>query len=232
MINHQEKLIQEIASPRFHSHSGLMDGWITRVGNPWTYVSATSFTTPGDQTAIFKKGLRLKWTQTTVKFGCVAADSTYGGGVTTVVLMNNSSYAVLNSAIDLPYITFGTPPDWTGFLGWAPTIAGYLNNPTGTVYRFLPERRRITLFIREATNGDANATTVTYTLPVTAANITNAYWIGQCSLWDNGTAQTIPGVLGIAAGATAMYLYKDHSFAATTGTGKRGIGAGSITYEY
>src|SRR3990167_2428347 len=54
------------AARRDHVH-GPIDGWIAD-GATWTYVSATTFTVSGDVTAQFRKGTKLKLTQTTAKY--------------------------------------------------------------------------------------------------------------------------------------------------------------------
>jgi len=64
--------------------------WITFIGVP-TFVSATSFTVPGDQRQIFDNGRRVQTTNTggTV-YSNVSAASAYDGIKTTVVLTNDS----------------------------------------------------------------------------------------------------------------------------------------------
>lgn len=83
------------------------NGWI----NPdetWTYVSASTFTVPGDQTAKYTKGTRLKWTQTTVKYGVVVS-SAYTS-LTTVTIAVNTDYTIANDAITNNYYSYMASP--------------------------------------------------------------------------------------------------------------------------
>jgi len=112
------------------------DGWITP-DETWTYASASTFTVPGDQTAKYIKGTRLKWTQTTVKYGVVAS-STYGAS-TTVTIIVNTDHTIANAAITANYYSYavrpqGYPaefnytPTWTNVSGGTATYAVYSVN--------------------------------------------------------------------------------------------------------
>jgi hypothetical protein len=88
------------------------------------------------------------------------------------------------------------------------------------------------IFYDEPNNGTSNATTFTASAPVAAANITNAVWGTILSVAvDNGTLQTTPGRMTIAAGGTTITLRKDTANGAWTNSGnKRAVGL--LIYEY
>lgn len=77
--------------------NGNWTGW-TGANETWTYASASTFTVSGDVTAKYSKGTRLKWTQTTVKYGVVVLSS-HSGGTTTVTILTNTDYTIANAAI-------------------------------------------------------------------------------------------------------------------------------------
>lgn len=73
--------------------ASLMTGWINDNAT-WTYASASTFTVAGDQTAIFTKGTKLKWTQASVKYGYVISSS-YADPNTTVTIVVNTDYTIV-----------------------------------------------------------------------------------------------------------------------------------------
>jgi hypothetical protein len=111
--------------------------WIAFSGTP-TYVSATSFVVPGDQTASFTIGRRVKSSVTAgTAFSQVSA-AVFGGGNTTVTVVNTSG--VLDgglSQISLGIVT----PDNTSLPAWSDvTVNGSLIflGPSGTSGAILP----------------------------------------------------------------------------------------------
>lgn len=101
----------------------MVDGWI-EAGSTWTYASADAptftFTITGDLTGKYSPGMRIKLTQTTVKYFIITAVS-YGAPNTTVTIYGGTDYTLANAAITLPYYSaakapFGFPVDpakWT-----------------------------------------------------------------------------------------------------------------------
>ena len=95
-------------------------GW-TALTDTWSYSSADAPTyvlsVDADVTAIIGVGQRLKLTNdSSVKYFIVTAVGAYGGGVTLITVYGGTDYAVVNSAITLPYYSrekapFGFPLD-------------------------------------------------------------------------------------------------------------------------
>lgn len=107
----------------------MADGWITD-GSTWTYASASTFTIAGDQTAIYTKGTRLKWTQTTVKYGVVVASS-YSDPNTTVTIAVNTDYTIADAAISANFYSYAANPQ--GYPTWftyTPTLTATVTPPT------------------------------------------------------------------------------------------------------
>lgn len=101
----------------------MVDGWI-EAGSTWTYASADAptftFTISGDLTGKYSPGMRIKLTQTTVKYFIITAVS-YGAPNTTVTIYGGTDYTLANAAISANYYSaakapFGFPQDptkWT-----------------------------------------------------------------------------------------------------------------------
>src|ERR1035437_2933126 len=73
------------------------DGWTPATGS-WTYASASTITVPSGAAAIYQKGDRIKWTQTTVKYGVIVAVAD-----TLLTIAVNTDYVVTNAAISAIY---------------------------------------------------------------------------------------------------------------------------------
>jgi hypothetical protein len=97
------------------------DSW-QPAGEAWTYASANTFTVPGDVTAKYAKGTRIKWTQTTVKYGTVA-NSVYSAPNTTVTTAVNTDYTIANAAISSNFISYANPPDYPHWFNYTPTYS-------------------------------------------------------------------------------------------------------------
>lgn len=75
-----------------HSHTNLIptDGWIEiSLGSP-TRTGNTTFTTTTNLTSLWQKGFKVKYLDTTVKFGYVVALSAYSSGSMTVTLAGDT----------------------------------------------------------------------------------------------------------------------------------------------
>lgn len=93
------------------------DGWIPQL-ETWTYASATTFTVPGDLTHRFRRGTKVKLTQTTDKYFYVLSSS-YSSPNTTVTVCGGDTYSLANAAITNPKVSYLETPQgfpWTG--GW------------------------------------------------------------------------------------------------------------------
>lgn len=96
------------------------NGW-SPAGETWTYASADdptyTFTISGDQTDKYSAGMRIKLTQTTVKYFIITAVS-YSSPDTTITVYGGTDYDLANATITSPYyspmkapIGFSLDPD-------------------------------------------------------------------------------------------------------------------------
>lgn len=100
------------------------DGWLP-ARETWTYVSADGntgvFNVAADVTTKYSVGMRVKYTQTTVKYGIITVVGAYAAGVTPITIWGGTDYTFANTAVSLNYFSrekspFGFPLDptkWT-----------------------------------------------------------------------------------------------------------------------
>lgn len=102
---------------------GTVDGWIS-ANETWTYASASTITVPTGAASKYKKGDRIKWTQTTVKYGAIVTVAD-----TLLTIQVNTDYVVTDAAISANFYSHELNP--IGYPGWFAMAA-----PTWTVSTF------------------------------------------------------------------------------------------------
>ena len=230
-----EEQIENIAQSIVDSTSIIpKDGWILDSG--WIRFGNHSFGFNGDNTAVFRKGLKLRWSNSPLtKYGVVASSGFTSGSVTTVNLIPNTDY-IISGTITTPYYSpIENPEGWVDWFNWSPTRQAneYSVNPTLTVYRWRATDKKLELMWREGADGTAgSATTNTLSLPVVAATITNAAWVGAHFYTDGGVGAANMGGAQIFSAGTLINLFTaTGSGAWTPSLGKRSQN-GFVTYEY
>jgi hypothetical protein len=77
-------------------------GWVA-ASETWTYASADAptftFTVAADVTTKYTVGMRVKYTQTTVKYGIITAVSAYSAPNTTITIYGGTDYTMTSAAI-------------------------------------------------------------------------------------------------------------------------------------
>ena len=106
-----------------------LDGWIDDTNATWTRTADQTFTVTGDRTAVFQKGTRLRWTQTTVKYGVVLGSS-HAAGTTTVTIATNTDYVLTAAAISVNgYSYAASPQGYPAYFNFAVSWTGSGSNP-------------------------------------------------------------------------------------------------------
>lgn len=165
------------AAGKFFSDGGTWEtvdrtgsnGWVSS-DLTWTYASASSFSVPGDMTAVYTKGTRLMWTQAAAVHYGIVQSSSFAAGVTSVTIIVNTDYVVENSAITLPYTSqLIKPAGFPEWFNWLPTWTG-LTIGNATVTAIYSEVGGKLFFIVYAVLGSTSAVTgdTRFTLPVTS----------------------------------------------------------------
>lgn len=210
-----------------HGTAGML-GWVEVSWLNPAYASATTVTLDGDQTGICKNGLRVRYKQTTYKYGTLGVNSTYnaGTGKTTITFIANSDYSVANAAISEMQITYMTPVDWPGWFNWTATFTGFSADPTNVISRFCVNGRTVHFWHKENTNGTSNATTFTISLPVQAydhASIGGSQWTGACGYAVDNSAGINNARWSIQDAASVIDLYPSSTSANWTNSGGKRV---------
>jgi hypothetical protein len=130
--------------------------WTLAPGTP-TRTANTTFTMTGDQTAVFAKGLVIKWTESdTIKIGMVSIPSTYSAPATTVTIIGDTMASI--DASSLKYGGVGASL-FTVFFAVAGTIGAVLTDVSSAFYANCPYRV-LGADIYVGTAGTTNNTTV------------------------------------------------------------------------
>jgi hypothetical protein len=187
------------------SEKVVQTGWINQ-SETWTYASASTFTVPGDWTAIYKVGMRVSWVQTTRKYGIVVSSS-YGAPNTTVTIAVNTDYVIANAAITEPAYSYLSDP--LGFPGWFAFTPTWTNLTVGAasqaskytvVGKILFFVLNIVFAADTSISGD-----VSFALPIDAATATGS---GGCRLFDATGLNYIGSFINTAAGVCNLRAQK------------------------
>lgn len=96
-------------------------GWIP-TGETWTYASSTTITISGDKTDKYSVGMKVKLTQTSVKYFYIT-DVSYSSPDTTLTIVAGDDYTVANAAITDPYYSMvANPAGFPHWFNWTPII--------------------------------------------------------------------------------------------------------------
>lgn len=202
--------------------SDLQRGWLqSKVG--WTYVTATTFTVPGDYTAVFHKGTKLCWTQTTIKYAYVIAAS-YSGvtGLTTVTITGGATYTLANAAVTLPLYSYADNPQ--GFPDWflhTAVTTGFTADPPTNICKFRVSGKACVLAYFQSAAAASDATDYTVSLPIAAATVAGMGWSGALGRTYDNSAEAAAGQWEILSAATVATLYKSAHAAWTNANNKQ-----------
>jgi len=95
------------------------DGWLDPV-ETWAYASASTITVPSGAAARYAVGDKIKWTQTTVKYGVIT-----GIADTVLTIAVNTDYVVTDATISANYYSKqASPVGFPVWFAWTPTWTG------------------------------------------------------------------------------------------------------------
>lgn len=214
--------------PIWASASGSTDGW-TASSDTWTYASASTFTIAGvDRTAIYTKGTRLKFTQTTAKYAVVVGSSFSTN--TTVTIAVNTDYTIANASITSPSYSYQLKPQgYPGWFNYNPSFTGFSANPNyWCVYSI--DGATCTFILNAALSaGTSNATTKTITLPVSTTN----YFFGVLGTGqDAGSTMTAPIMAQTGGASATLNIYKAIYQTAWTGSGNCNFALSPFSFNF
>lgn len=135
------------------------DGW-TSAAETWTYVSADGptgvFSVAADVTTKYSVGMRVRYVQTTTKYGIVTAVSVFGGGITSITIYGGTDYTTANAAISANYYSTSKAP-----FGFPTSPAKWTQTATDST----------TLSANPGTNTWANPGAFTISIPIGAWHV-------------------------------------------------------------
>ena len=204
------------------------DGW-NDANETWTYASASTFTVPTDLTAKYVKGTKIKWTQTTVKYGVVVASSF--GASTTVTIAVNTDYTIANAAISANFYSYETiPQGWPDWFSFTAGFTGFSVNPTVTLSKWRIEGK--TCFIRYIGNANGTSNTTGFTITGFPVSVATNEGKGGCLgiLQDNGV--TSGPLYGTVSTSTIILSNSATTDAGWTNSGGKHCYGFSIFYEW
>jgi len=172
------------------------DGWQS-VADSWSYASASTITVPSGAASLYKKGDKIKWTQTTVKYGVVVTVAD-----TLLTIAVNDEYTVANAAISSIYVSHSENPiGWPSYFTFSTVHGGYSSAPTGKL-KYNIQGNRFICDYADATGGTSNATTTTFTVPVSP--VSSISMLLKISYKDNGTNSATTGHLQCTAASATI----------------------------
>lgn len=198
------------------------DGWID-ANESWAYASASTITVPSGAASKYQKGDRIKWTQTTVKYGVIVSVAD-----TVLTIAVNSDYTVANAAITVNYYSHEqNPMGYPHWFNFVTTHGGFSADPT-YIFNYKIDGNAITINYESVYSpGTSNSTAFTITVPVAATQAESALIL----LKDNTTYATSTGIAYFTSGTT-VNLYKDVAQTTWTNSGTKGAHFNSFTYKF
>lgn len=176
-------------------------------------------------------GTHSNITATTADFtGAVSANTisehTAASGVTVDGLLIKDNYVVGSATSGIKNESLGTAATDLGS-AWqtgTPAATGFSSKTDDAlVYKQIGK----TMFCNFKIEGTSNATTLTFTLPAAAKNTTS---YGGIRTANSGAFGVNPGLITFAAASATATCFRDHSSAAFTNTGTKGM-QGFFFYE-
>lgn len=208
--------------------------WI-QVTETWTRTGDHVFTVPGDVTATYAPGYKIRYKQGGGYEYGVIGTSVYSAPNTTVTLIQTSDYAMAAGAVSDTYLSRQKmPTDFPTIFNWSPTFQGFSADPAGGIYQWYADGRTIFIFIRQPNAGTSNDTLFRISPPIAAKTLTNMVWGGTATVVDNGTTKTTMGRPTISSGGSILAIHVDASAGATpwTNSGDKRLAFGEIRYQF
>lgn len=201
----------------------LTDGWfqVPHSLTPTVTGGTGRFTVLGDQSHIYRKGLKLQILQSTTKYFYVIGVT--GAATSTIEITAGTDYTFTNETVTQIYLSRAAAPQ--GFpsrFNWTPTFAGFSADPAGT-HEFYIEGNWVYYSIRQ-TSGTSNATNYTWTLPVRCDTLPSGMiWVDRIAFAvDNGAnSDTADYTLIDVNSPTICTMRKNHSATGWTASGTK-----------
>jgi len=203
------------------------DGW-TPVTDSWSYASASTITVPSGAASKYQKGDRIKWTQTTVKYGVIVAVAD-----TTLTIAVNTDYTVADAAISaISYSHQANPIGFPHYFNFSTTISGggsmTISSPSTILARYSITGNTCNfIFSLEFTTGGSASTDLLTTLPV-PRSFTTAYANVGSGIGYNATIQLMALWENTSTTQIKWQNYNQGAWSIGSGGGVKGNGCYQI----
>lgn len=171
------------------------DGWNSVSWTGLTRTGATTFTTTTDVTAIIQKGDKIKYTDTTTKYGVVYSVSVYTT-ICTITFIASSDYALVGTPSAMSYSKADNPQGWPGWFAFATAISNegstQPSQGNGTLSgRYTTTGKTLIGWVKLIWGSTTSAGTgvrLNFSLPVAASSsVLSGTLLGVASVLDSGT---------------------------------------------
>lgn len=203
-------------------------GYWVPYGDPWTYVSGTSFTIEGDHRLDIGKGTKLKWTDSGgVKYGVVASSS-FSAGNTTVTMIPTSDYVLASGGptADTTFFCQGRVPDFPTSFAWSPALTGVASPVVITATWSVVEGICI---LQLVAGGTSSGTTFGATAPIAAKALVSSIGTGADNVASLLTPATTFITAAFTAGSASIAFGQGPAGTAWTNSGSRWV---NVTAAY
>lgn len=196
-------------------------GWIP-VPDDWLATGNHTLLMSGNLNTILRKGMKVRYINTTGSYSYGVVGSSTGGATTTLNLIPNTDYIASGTLVNKYVSYIENPEGFPTSFNFNPNPQGFSAVPTSTTYKWTVQDGLIWVHYEELGNGTSNATTFTASLPVQPAT-NGAFPLGTTV--DNGAVQTTPGRCTVSSANTTLTFFKDSASGGWTAgsTGKRAI---------
>lgn len=201
-------------------------GW-TLIGGTFTYASSTTITVDSGAASKYSIGDKLRFQNNDSGTYLYAYIISMTDTILTIV-----GDTVPNATLtDVYYSKASSPLGFSHWFDWTTVFGGFSADPTNVMHRFRIDGREATLAIRQATAGTSDDSGFTMTLPIVAATVANANWVGYGMIKNNGTTQGTPGQIVIVSGSSILTVYTNWAQAGFNNINAKQLTIGSIRYE-
>ncbi|HML40345.1 MAG TPA: hypothetical protein PKD23_06665 [Bellilinea sp.] len=191
--------------------ANLEVGWIALPNG--TRVSDTSFTLPGNWSALLRVGVKWKGYNVSQKYSYILS-STFSSGtnLTTVNLVANLDYSLASGVITNTYFSYASPPDFPSRFNYPVALTASTTNPVVGDGRLLGAFTVTDTTCRAWINFAAGSTTTfgsgtwNFSMPMIAGTqaVSSLVNVGNYYARDASTSTTVVGIARLPRGSSTL----------------------------
>lgn len=174
------------------------DGWIEDAS--WTRTGNHTFTSSGDRTAIFRKGLKVRYKDGgSFEYGVVGSSS-HAAGTTTINLIVNSDYQIAAATLtEVAYSPIENPAGFPQWFNWSVTWTNLTVGSGTVVSKWRVSGQQIFYEISFTYGSGSSVGDVSFAPPITSALGGTRPPAGEIVMLDSGTANFYGAVVQVSS---------------------------------